>query len=171
MAARAYTSPCLASRRVGSSVILGLRLGYVVEMDRPKRAGHQAALSRGNHDFELRGPLQVEVMAVLWKLGPATINDIRMEQRRTKRRAYTTVQTVLDRLVDRELVDRERRGKSYLYRPRYDEAELLARRLSQELATTPCPTTRRDALVRLVQELGDEEFEHLLRKICQAPRG
>jgi predicted transcriptional regulator len=64
-------------------------------------------------------------MALLWRLGPATINDIRAEQLRTKRRAYKTVQTALDRLVERGLLERERRGKPYVYRPRYDEAELL----------------------------------------------
>jgi predicted transcriptional regulator len=106
-------------------------------------------------------------MAVLWKLGPATINDIRTEQHRTKRRAYTTVQTVVDRLVDRGLVERERRGKSYVYRPRYDEAEFLARSISQQLAATSSPESRRDALVRLVEELRDEELERFLRSIRQ----
>lgn len=99
-------------------------------MDRRKNPTHQAAARRSNQDFQLRGPLQLELMALLWRLGAATINDIRAEQLRAKGRAYTTVQTVLDRLVERGLVERERRGKPYVYRPRYDEAELLARSIS-----------------------------------------
>jgi BlaI family transcriptional regulator, penicillinase repressor len=91
-------------------------------------------------------------MAVLWKLGTATGSDIRAEQPRAKRRAYTTVQTTLDRLVNRGLVERERRGKPYVYRARYDEAELLARSISQQLAATSSPESRRDALLRLVDE-------------------
>jgi predicted transcriptional regulator len=139
-------------------------------MDPRKRSGDQAAVPRENQDFQLRGPLQVEVMTLLWKLGPATINDIRTEQRR-KRRAYTTVQTVLDRLVDRGLVERERRGKHYLYRPIYDEAELLARSISQQLAETSSPESRREALSRLVGALGEDELEHLLRDIRQPRKG
>jgi predicted transcriptional regulator len=108
-------------------------------------------------------------MAVLWTLGPATINDIRTQQHRTKRRAYTTVQTALDRLVDRGLVERKRRGKSYVYRPRFDEAELLARSISQQLAATSSPESRRAALVRLIEEFR-EELEHLLGKTCQPPQ-
>jgi DNA-binding MarR family transcriptional regulator len=75
-------------------------------MDRRKRPTRQTAARRRSQDFELRGPLQFDVMAVLWKLGSATINDIRAEQRRLKRRSYTTVGTVLDRLLDRGLVER-----------------------------------------------------------------
>jgi predicted transcriptional regulator len=140
-------------------------------MDRPKRRSPRAASRRREHDFQLRGPLQVEVMAVLWKLGPATINDIRTEQHRTKRRAYTTVQTVLDRLVDRGLVERKRRGKSYVYLPRYDEAEFVARSISQQLEATSSPESRRDALVTLVEELGEEELEHFLRNVPQPRKG
>jgi BlaI family transcriptional regulator, penicillinase repressor len=135
-------------------------------MDRPKRRGRQAA-HRVNPDFELRGPLQVEVMGLLWKLGPATINDIRSEQRQPKRRSYTTIQTVLDRLVDRGLVERKRRGKPYVYRPRYDEAELLALSISEQLAASSSPETRRNALVRLLNELSEQELQHLLRTIRQ----
>lgn len=135
-------------------------------MEPRKRAGHQAAVPRENQDFQLRGPLQVEVMTVLWKLGPATINDIRTEQRQ-KRRAYTTVQTVLDRLVDRGLVERERRGKHYVYRSKYDEAELLARSINQQLAATSSPESRREALLRLVEALREDELEHFLRDIRQ----
>jgi BlaI family transcriptional regulator, penicillinase repressor len=127
-------------------------VGRLQPRQRPKRPARQAATRGRKQDFQLRGPLQVEVMAVLWKLGTATVSDIRAEQPRAERRAYTTVQTVLDRLVDRGLVERERRGKPYVYRARYDEAELLARSISQQLAATSSPESRRDALLRLVEE-------------------
>ena len=127
-----------------------------------KRPADPAAARRRAQDLQLRGPLQIELMALLWKLGPATINDIRAKQHPAKRRAYTTVQTALDRLVDRGVLERERRGKAYTYHPRYDEAELLARSIRQQLAATSSPESRRDALLRLVATLFEEELEQLL---------
>ena len=46
----------------------------------------------------------------------------------TKKWAYTTVKTVLDRLVDKELAVREKDGKKYLYRSvvKRDEAGVMA---------------------------------------------
>lgn len=46
----------------------------------------------------------------------------------TKKWAYTTVKTVLDRLVDKELALREKDGKKYLYRSvvKRDEAGIMA---------------------------------------------
>lgn len=45
-----------------------------------------------------------------------------------KKWAYTTVKTVLDRLVDKQLANREKNGKKYLYRSmmKRDEAGKLA---------------------------------------------
>jgi predicted transcriptional regulator len=71
---------------------------------------------------------------------------------------------VLDRLLDRGLVERERRGKPYVYRPRYDAAEILAGKISQQLAATSSEN-RRDALSMLVEDLGEEELEHVFRDI------
>jgi hypothetical protein len=64
-------------------------------------------MSATAEDFELKGPLQAEVMAVLWKLGAATVDEVRARQRGAKRRSYTAVQTVLNRLVERGFVERD----------------------------------------------------------------
>jgi len=71
----------------------------------------------------LSGDLQIEVMAHVWDLGEATVDDVRARQRRSTRSAYTTIQTVINRLVDRGLLTRERRGRAFVYKPRYREPE------------------------------------------------
>jgi predicted transcriptional regulator len=116
----------------------------------------------GKRDFHLRGDLQAEVMAAVWKLGEATVDDVRGQQR-GRRSAYTTVQTVLNRLVERGLLTRKRRGKSFLYKARYDEPEFLARTIDERLAKAS-PDARRVALINLVDRLEPDEIDELARQ-------
>jgi len=57
---------------------------------RPSRRATRETMPAREEDFELRGPLQAEVMAALWKLGEATVYDVRSRQRGAKRKSYTT---------------------------------------------------------------------------------
>lgn len=109
------------------------------------------------------GDLQSQVMDAVWKLGEATVDDVRAQQPRSRRSAYTTVQTVMNRLLERGLLVRERRGKAFVYRARYDESELIAMAIRDQLATAS-PDTRRAALVNLVGELPAEEVDELARQ-------
>jgi predicted transcriptional regulator len=78
----------------------------------------------------LVGPLEYDVMSVLWATGPANVpvvlERVNASRQEDKGLAYTTVMTVLARLHEKGLLDRERRGRGYEYRPRFDEAELVA---------------------------------------------
>jgi predicted transcriptional regulator len=78
----------------------------------------------------LLGPLEYDVMALLWATGPANVPAVleRVNASRDEGRAlaYTTVMTVLARLHEKGILGRARRGRSYEYRPRFDEAELVA---------------------------------------------
>lgn len=50
---------------------------------------------------QLQGELQLEVMRVLWRLGrPGSVEDVRSSLPQRQRGAYTTVQTVLNRLAE-----------------------------------------------------------------------
>jgi len=108
----------------------------------------------------LRGDLQAEVMAAIWKLGPATVEDVRALQPARRRSAYNTVQTVMNRLVERGLLDRKRRGKAFVYRARLDESQYLAQAIGERLAGAS-PDTRKAALVSLVEGLGADELDEI----------
>ncbi|MBA3263477.1 MAG: BlaI/MecI/CopY family transcriptional regulator [Thermoleophilaceae bacterium] len=109
------------------------------------------------------GDLQTEVMAAIWKLGEATVDDVRELQRPGQRSAYNTVQTVMNRLLDRGLLTRQRRGKAFVYRARYDESQLIAMAMREQLAGA-APDTRRAALLSLVGELAPDEVDELARQ-------
>lgn len=117
---------------------------------------------KGQQDFDFRGDLQGEIMAVLWRIGEGTVDDVRNSQPARKRAAYTTVQTVMTRLFERGLLARERRGQAFVYRPKIDEASYVARAIARRLAEAS-PEARRDALVSLVGDLDASELDEVAR--------
>jgi predicted transcriptional regulator len=101
-------------------------------------------------------------MQIVWRLGEATVDDVRAAQPDSRRLAYTTVQTVLNRLEDRGLLERERRGKAFVYRAAYKEPELLARSIGDRLADASSDT-RKAALLSLVDGLEPDELDEVAR--------
>jgi predicted transcriptional regulator len=112
--------------------------------------------------LDVRGDLQAEIISTLWRLGDATVEDVRRAQPRGRRRAYTTLQTVMNRLVERGLLDRERRGRGFVYRAHYNEAAYVSQRISDQLASAS-PDARRAALHNLVGELDAQELDDVTR--------
>ena len=111
---------------------------------------------------DFRGDLQAEVMAAVWKLGEAKVEDVRALQSARRRSAYNTVQTVMNRLVERGLLARERVGNAFVYRARYDEADYVARSIGGRLRLLS-PATRQEVLLHIVGELDGDEVDALAR--------
>lgn len=96
----------------------------------------------------------------MWSLDEATIDDVRAAQPRSRRVAYTTIQTVMNRLLDRGLLERRRRGKAFVYRARYSESEIVARSMRERLAGASVDA-RTAALLNLIEGLDQEELDEL----------
>jgi predicted transcriptional regulator len=111
-------------------------------------------------EHDLRGSLQSEVMRAMWRLDEATVDDVRAVLPRSRRAAYTTIQTVMNRLLDRGLLERKRRGKAFVYRARYPESELVARAMRDRLAGASADA-RTPALLSLIEGLKEEELDEL----------
>ena len=69
----------------------------------------------------LLGPLEVQVMEVLWTAGERSVRDV-VEQL-DRKLAYTTVMTTLDRLFKKGLLDRQKSERAFLYSPRVSHHE------------------------------------------------
>ena len=128
-----------------------------------------AVVTKSSSDIDFRGDLQAEVMTAVWKLGEATVEDVRAEQPRRRRSAYNTVQTVLNRLVERGLLARQRKGRAFVYKPKVEESEYLARSIGERLAGAS-PAARRAALVNLVGDLEPGELDEIARRASQIKR-
>jgi predicted transcriptional regulator len=108
----------------------------------------------------LTGELQTQVMAAVWRLGSATVEQVRSALPPRYRGAYNTVQTVLNRLADRGLLARRKVGNAFEYRPLVSEAEYLSRSIAQTLSGAS-KAARDAALARLIGGLGDDELTDL----------
>lgn len=97
-------------------------------------------------------------MRVIWRLEQGTVDDVR--QALPKPGAYTTVQTVLNRLAERGLLERERVGKVIHYSPRISEADCLGESLSRTLAGAS-QEARRGALANLIGDLKPSELSEI----------
>jgi BlaI family transcriptional regulator, penicillinase repressor len=108
----------------------------------------------------LTGELQLQVMAAIWRLGGATVDEVRSALPPRYRGAYNTIQTVLNRLVERRLLSRQKVGNAFAYRARVSEAEYFSRSISQTLAGASMEA-RQAALARLIGDLDDAELREL----------
>jgi len=62
-------------------------------------------------------PLELLCLRALWSLERASVKDVREAVMPTRPLAYTTVMTVLDRLVRRGMITRQKSGRAFLYSP------------------------------------------------------
>lgn len=80
-----------------------------------------------------QGALESEVLGALWAEDrPLTAGDVQAVL--GAELAYNTVQTILTRLLDKGLVEREKTGRAHAYRPTRDQASLTAQRMRAHLA-------------------------------------
>jgi predicted transcriptional regulator len=115
------------------------------------------------------GPLEIRVLDALWRRqGSASVGDLAPELAPA---AYTTLMTTLERLRRKGVVDRARRGRVFLYEPRWSRTELTGRLTSRTLgAWLEDPSTARpvlscfiDAISRRDEKLLDE-LDRLIRQ-------
>jgi predicted transcriptional regulator len=108
----------------------------------------------------IRGDLQEQIMRVIWRLERGAVEDVRQALPPRYRSAYTTVQTVLNRLAERGLLGRQRQGNVIHYSPRVSEADYLAGSLTRALAGAS-DEARRTALANLVGNLRPGELDEI----------
>ena len=73
---------------------------------------------------EIPPPLELECLKVLWKIGEGNVKEVRSVLSDSRSLAYTTVMTLLDRLVRRGSASRRKAGRSFVYTPTVDREML-----------------------------------------------
>jgi predicted transcriptional regulator len=95
------------------------------------------------------GPLETEIMEILWKSSPVSVRDVYERLRQERPIAYTTVMTVLNRLCEKELLEREQSGRAYIYSPVMNRDEY-------------CSDTLHRVMKRLLNGFGDPVLSHFV---------
>ena len=91
--------------------------------------------------YMIYGTLEIEIMNVLWNLqeqdedvNVSVGNIVKSLDENNIERAYTTVKTVMDRLVAKDILVRYRNGKKFFYRSTIDKNE-AAKKLMDDVST------------------------------------
>jgi BlaI family transcriptional regulator, penicillinase repressor len=108
---------------------------------------------------------ELEVLKTLWDVGPGTVRAVLAAlQRRGRRWAYTTVQTLLQRLETKGYVACDRSGAAHVFHAAVSRDDLVSRRL-RDLADQLCGGTASPLLLALVEDarLTGEDVRQLRR--------
>lgn len=65
----------------------------------------------------LLGPLEQDVMDVVWQRGASTVRDVHEQLARGRKIAYTTVMTTMSRLARKGFLRRNTSGLAHVYSP------------------------------------------------------
>lgn len=80
-------------------------------------------MPRPTHEHPTPGEL--EVLKVLWERGPSTVREVMEVLNETRRRAYTSVMSLLGVMTDKGLLTREPKGRAYVYRAKVAREKTL----------------------------------------------
>lgn len=99
------------------------------------------------------GPLEAEVMKIIWKAGePISVRELlgKLNKGREPELAYTTAMTVMSRLANKGALTRQREGRGYVYEAAVDDTAGIAVR-------------------QVVREFGDEAVAHFIEEARADP--
>ncbi|HKW34275.1 MAG TPA: BlaI/MecI/CopY family transcriptional regulator [Candidatus Acidoferrum sp.] len=86
----------------------------------------------GNAASATLGPLELELMQILWSRGESNVREV--VSRLDRSLAYTTVMTTLDRLYKKGFLDRRMPDRAFVYSPRFSQQEWERRRAESVVA-------------------------------------
>jgi len=107
------------------------------------------------------GSLEIEAMNILWASGESSVRDVLVRIDRPL--AYTTVMTTLERLYKKNLLDRRKYGRAFLYSPRLSLQDWEQRRADGLVANILAGSgPSRDLLVSCLVDAVGQHDERLL---------
>jgi predicted transcriptional regulator len=119
---------------------------------RPEKKGLRAAL------FDL----EADIMEVIWSRGweAFVVADVQRELERDREIAYTTVMTTVVRLHGKGLLEREKDGRRYRYRPAMSRDE-FTESMARELLGSLSGLGHDQALALLVDQVAESDADEL----------
>ncbi|MEK3978839.1 BlaI/MecI/CopY family transcriptional regulator [Psychrobacillus sp. FSL K6-2836] len=95
------------------------------------------------------GPLEAKIMDILWNDVEMTIKDVQQVLDKEKMTNFNTVMTVMNRLVEKGILEKRAEGRSSLYKPVQSRVEFLSEQ-SKEMTN------------ELMDEFGNVVVSHML---------
>ena len=99
------------------------------------------------------GDLESEVMEIIWgQKGAVSVKSVTEILSKRRQIAYTTVMTIMARLVNKGVLVRHMSGPSYLYKPKVSKEQFVARAVHGIFSSA-------------VSSLGEEVLAHFIKEI------
>lgn len=99
------------------------------------------------------GELESEIMKIIWgQKGEISVKDVAESLSKKRRIAYTTVMTIMARLVEKGVLIRRLNGPSYRYAPKVTKEKFIAKAVHGIFSAS-------------VSTLGEEVLTHFIKEI------
>ena len=112
--------------------------------------------------------LEYAVLSKLWELDAASVRDVHGHIGEPEGLVYTTIAKVIDRLRGKGLIQRERRGKAFVYRARIAPEEVERARAEDAVGRLlgPTPHAAVAVLVDAVDAVDPKLLDELERAVA-----
>ncbi len=119
------------------------------------------ARSASKHPTEL----ELEILKVMWRIGPATVRQVRDELAAVRDLAYTSVMTMMTIMAGKGYVQRSKSGRSYVYQASYQK-QRTSRSMLQDIVDRVFGGSTTAVMQHLLEtsEIDDEELK-LIRSL------
>lgn len=112
------------------------------------------------------GELEKEIMEVVWiSSKPVAVKEVLDNLQNKRKIAYTTVMTIMVRLVDKGVLTRKLASSSYLYEPKLSQEKFIAQSV-HNIFTSVISTFGREAaahFIKEIQKLNPQKRKELLK--------
>lgn len=98
------------------------------------------------------GDLEADIMEYCWQEYPCSVKDVHATLAGEREIAYTTVMTVMSRLADKGILERQQEGRAYLYTPTQSREEF-------------CSETITNVMSGLIDGFGEPALSHFVDTI------
>jgi len=114
--------------------------------------------------------LELDLMKVVWTIGPCTVRDVHEQIQAQRPLAYTTVLTVMGILEQKGHLRREKDGRAHRYTPTRGRQQVLGE-MVKEFVGRVFDGSSRPLLLRLLEEekVSEEDLATVRRLLDEKP--
>jgi BlaI family penicillinase repressor len=116
--------------------------------------------------------LEYDILAKLWELGVGSVRELHEQLGQREGLVYTTTAKVVDRLREKGLIERQPRGRAFIYRPRVAREDVESARARKAVSRLfgAAPHAAVAALVDAVDAVDPKLLDELERIVIARRR-
>jgi len=113
-------------------------------------------------------PAELEILQVIWEQGPSTVREVMNVLNGRKRRAYTSVMSLMTVMAEKGQLNQKPRGRAYIYSAKISRAKAQSR-IVRDLLRRVFDGSASSLVTQLLQqaEVDSEEMEEIRKTIAE----